>query len=64
MQTRHIATFKVSAIGLGCMNLNHAYGVPPGREEAERLLLARGLQPARTRVPVWRASRREYVGGE
>ena len=38
MQTRSIASFKVSAIGLGCMNLNHAYGVPPGKEEAERLL--------------------------
>ena len=38
MQTRTIGSFKVSAIGLGCMNLNHAYGVPPGKEEAERLL--------------------------
>ena len=40
MQTRNIASFQVSAIGLGCMNLNHAYGVPPAREEAERLLLS------------------------
>ncbi len=39
MQTRSIASFQVSAIGLGCMNLNHAYGVPPTTEEAERLLL-------------------------
>ncbi len=28
MQTRNIGPFKVSAIGLGCMSLSHAYGVP------------------------------------
>ncbi|MES2980581.1 MAG: aldo/keto reductase [Pseudomonadota bacterium] len=40
MQTRNIGPFEVSAIGLGCMNLSHAYGVPPPPEEGERLLLA------------------------
>ena len=37
--TRRIASFDVPAIGLGCMNLSHAYGVPPPPEAAERLLL-------------------------
>jgi aryl-alcohol dehydrogenase-like predicted oxidoreductase len=40
MQTRQIGPFTVSAIGLGCMNLSHAYGVPPSPEEGERILLA------------------------
>ena len=40
MKTRKIATFDVSAIGLGCMNLSHAYGVPPSAEQGERVLLA------------------------
>ena len=26
MQTRTLGPFEVSAIGLGCMNLSHAYG--------------------------------------
>ena len=39
MQTRRIGPFSVSAIGLGCMNLSHAYGAPPPSEQAERLLL-------------------------
>lgn len=30
---------NVPRIGLGCMNLSHAYGNPPSREEAERVLL-------------------------
>lgn len=30
----------VPAIGLGCMNLSHAYGHPPSREQAEKILLA------------------------
>jgi aryl-alcohol dehydrogenase-like predicted oxidoreductase len=38
LPTRTIGPFAVSAIGLGCMNLNHAYGVPPSEEEAARLL--------------------------
>lgn len=40
MQTRKIGPFRVSAIGLGCMNLSHAYGVPVSREQGERVLLA------------------------
>jgi aryl-alcohol dehydrogenase-like predicted oxidoreductase len=36
---RHLGPFEVSPISLGCMNLSHAYGVPPAPEVAERLLL-------------------------
>jgi aryl-alcohol dehydrogenase-like predicted oxidoreductase len=36
---RTIGPFSVPAIGLGCMNLSHAYGSPPAAEDAERLLL-------------------------
>lgn len=39
MQTRSLGPFAVSAIGLGCMNLSHAYGPPPPFEDAEKLLL-------------------------
>ena len=38
MQTRKIGEFDVSAIGLGCMSLSHAYGAPPPRDQAERVL--------------------------
>ncbi len=40
MQQRQLGPFTVSAIGLGCMNLSHAYGTPPTPEQGERLLLA------------------------
>ena len=40
MHTRKIGPFSVSAIGLGCMNLSHAYGTPPPAEQGERVLLA------------------------
>ena len=40
MPTRQIGPFTVSAVGLGCMNLSHAYGAPPPVADAERLLLA------------------------
>ncbi|WP_427912729.1 aldo/keto reductase [Ramlibacter sp. MMS24-I3-19] len=40
MHNRTIGPFEVTAIGLGCMNLSHAYGTPPSPEQGERLLLA------------------------
>ena len=40
MQTRKMGDFEVSAMGLGCMNLSHAYGTPPSAEQGERVLLA------------------------
>lgn len=39
MQRRALGPFAVGAVGAGCMNLSHAYGRPPGPEEAARLLL-------------------------
>lgn len=36
---RRIGPFETPAIGLGCMNLSHAYGVPPDPADAERVLL-------------------------
>lgn len=38
MQSRRIGTQEVGSIGLGCMNLSHAYGTPPPREAAAELL--------------------------
>lgn len=40
MQTRTLGPFEVSAIGLGCMNLSHAYGAPVSADTGERVLLA------------------------
>ncbi|MES2191103.1 MAG: aldo/keto reductase [Pseudomonadota bacterium] len=40
MKTRQLGQFTVSEIGLGCMNLSHAYGVPPSAEQGKRVLLA------------------------
>lgn len=39
MEQRALGPFQVGAIGVGCMNLSHAYGRPPAPEEAARLLL-------------------------
>jgi aryl-alcohol dehydrogenase-like predicted oxidoreductase len=39
MNTRPLGPFTVSALGLGCMNLSHAYGTPPEKKDAEALLL-------------------------
>ncbi len=36
---RKIGPLEVSPIGLGCMNLSHAYGTPPPEAEAAALLL-------------------------
>lgn len=40
MQQRQLGPFSVSAIGLGCMNICHAYGAPVSEQQAERVLLA------------------------
>jgi len=37
---RRIGPFRVGPVGLGCMNLSHAYGVPPPAADAEALLRA------------------------
>ena len=39
MKHRKLGPFNVSAIGLGCMNLSHAYGAPVSAEQGERVLL-------------------------
>ncbi len=39
MQQRKLGPFQVGPIGLGCMNLSHAYGVPPSPEVGEAVLL-------------------------
>jgi len=36
---RKLGPFTVSAIGLGCMNMSHAYGVPPAADAAAEVLL-------------------------
>lgn len=38
LETRRIGEFGVSAVGLGCMNLSHAYGVPPSPEKGAEVL--------------------------
>ncbi|HEX8486870.1 aldo/keto reductase [Sphingomonas sp.] len=38
LPTRALGPYTVSSIGLGCMNLNHAYGTPPSIEDAAALL--------------------------
>jgi aryl-alcohol dehydrogenase-like predicted oxidoreductase len=38
LPTRQIGPLTVSAVGLGCMNLSHAYGVPPGEADGIALL--------------------------
>ena len=40
MQQRPLGPFTVSAIGLGCMNLSHAYGEPVSRAQGEKVLLS------------------------
>lgn len=39
MKQRQLGPFTVSAVGLGCMNLSHAYGTPPDAQMAARVLL-------------------------
>jgi aryl-alcohol dehydrogenase-like predicted oxidoreductase len=38
MQTRNLGNLEVSALGLGCMNLNWAYGPPTDKQEAITLI--------------------------
>jgi aryl-alcohol dehydrogenase-like predicted oxidoreductase len=38
MEQRPIGEFSVTALTLGCMNLSHAYGSPPGPEVAKEVL--------------------------
>ncbi len=38
MLQRTIANTNLPAIGLGCMNISHAYGTPPGEDYGEQLL--------------------------
>lgn len=40
MNKRRLASAEVAEIGLGCMNLSHAYGVPPEPADAKALLHA------------------------
>ena len=40
LPTRKLGSLNVSAIGLGCMNLSHAYGPPVSAAQGERVLLA------------------------
>jgi aryl-alcohol dehydrogenase-like predicted oxidoreductase len=35
---RKLGSFNVCEIGLGCMNLSHAYGMPPSREQGKAVL--------------------------
>jgi len=35
---RKLGPFKVNEVGLGCMNLSHAYGVPPSKQQGEAVL--------------------------
>lgn len=39
LPSRKVGPFTVSALGLGCMNLSHAYLPRPSAEQAERVLL-------------------------
>jgi aryl-alcohol dehydrogenase-like predicted oxidoreductase len=39
LSQRKLGPFSVSSVGLGCMNLSHAYGVPPSPDVAARILL-------------------------
>lgn len=66
MRERKLGPFTVSAIGLGCMNLSHAYGVPPERDAAARVLL-KALDLGYTHfdtAPLYGAMRNEELVGD
>lgn len=39
LSQRQLGPFTVSSIGFGCMNLSHAYGIPPPPDVAAQILL-------------------------
>ncbi len=38
LSNRQLGPWSVPPVGLGCMNLSHAYGVPPSKEKGEAVL--------------------------
>lgn len=65
MKTRRIGPFEVACLGLGCMNLSHAYGTPPPAEAGEALLreaLDRGVTLFDTAALYGFGSNEELVG--
>lgn len=38
LENRQLGAMSVPPIGLGCMNLSHAYGVPPSKKQGEAVL--------------------------
>jgi aryl-alcohol dehydrogenase-like predicted oxidoreductase len=38
LKTRKLGPFEVASVGLGCMNLSHAYGLPPSEDVANEIL--------------------------
>ncbi len=56
LKRRKLGPFSVSSIGLGCMNLSHAYGVPPSPDAAAQILrdaLDLGVTHFDNRDAVW-----------
>jgi aryl-alcohol dehydrogenase-like predicted oxidoreductase len=65
MEQRRIGPFSVTPIGLGCMNLSHAYGAPPPAEVGEAVLraaLAAGVTYFDTAALYGFGSNEELVG--
>jgi aryl-alcohol dehydrogenase-like predicted oxidoreductase len=64
--SRRIGSFTVSSIGLGCMNLSHAYSAPPSVETAEsviRTAIDRGVTHFDTAALYGFGANEELVGG-
>ena len=65
--TRSVAGVEVGAIGLGSMNLGHAYGIPPPAERATALLhraLDLGVSHYDTAALYGFGRNEELLGGE